>query len=57
MKENWIYISSLIPGKDAENCKFKWLSIISNDRNKKYWSSIEDKLLIALVEYYIIYLI
>ena len=57
MKENWIYISSLIPGKDAENCKFKWLSIISNDRNKKYWSSIEDKLLIVLVEYYIIYLI
>ena len=49
MKEDWEYISTVFPGKDAQNCKFKWLSIIFDYNIKFDWSNVEDKLLILLV--------
>jgi hypothetical protein len=45
-QDNWELISEHIPGKNARQCKDRWLNYLSPDLNTHPWTDAEDCLLI-----------
>lgn len=49
VKEDWENIAALIPGVDAENCMFKWLSLKKITLTENSWSENESLILTKII--------
>ena len=43
---DWCSVASLIPGKDADSCEFKWVSQLKVNLFKNPWMEVEELVLV-----------
>jgi len=47
--QDWVYISSVIPGKKSEQCKYRWQSLLKVNLSKVPWTQKEDEMLVQII--------
>lgn len=48
--QNWIIVSSMIPERNAKQCRERWKTQIDPELNKNEWKPEEDEILISIHE-------